>query len=212
MPVGVPKVPFRNPGDEDASWVDLYNRLYRERLLFLGQEIESEISNQIMGLMVYLSIEDQTKDLYLFINSPGGWVIPGVGLYDTMQFVPPDVHTICMGIAASMASFVLVGGEITKRLAFPHARVMIHQPASSFYESQTGEFVLEAEELLKMRENITKVYAKRTNKPLWVISEDLERDVFMSPEEAQAHGIIDLVGVENTEFDFVEVENTENLV
>lgn len=99
----------------------LLNRLYRERLLFLGQEVQSEISNQLMGLMVYLSIEDDTKDLYLFINSPGGWVISGVGIYDTMQFVRPDVHTICIGLAASMGSFILVGGEITKRLAFPHA-------------------------------------------------------------------------------------------
>lgn len=99
----------------------LINRLYRERLLFLGQEVDSEISNQLIGLMIYLSIEDDTKDLYLFINSPGGWVIPGVALYDTMQFVQPDVHTICMGAAASMGSFILVGGEITKRLAFPHA-------------------------------------------------------------------------------------------
>ncbi|KAJ0875607.1 putative endopeptidase Clp [Helianthus annuus] len=183
MPIGVPKVPFRSPGEEDASWEDkkerktnsylvknqrksyyyklegtcyekksigiytlilfffffepyaskgactvpkgynltLINRLYRERLLFLGQEVDSEISNQLIGLMIYLSIEDDTQDLYLFINSPGGWVIPGVALYDTMQFVQPDVHTICMGSAASMGSFILVGGEITKRLAFPHA-------------------------------------------------------------------------------------------
>ncbi|MFS7899113.1 putative endopeptidase Clp [Helianthus anomalus] len=99
----------------------LINRLYRERLLFLGQEVDSEISNQLIGLMIYLSIEDYTQDLYLFINSPGGWVIPGVALYDTMKFVQPDVHTICMGSAASMGSFILVGGEITKRLAFPHA-------------------------------------------------------------------------------------------
>jgi len=99
----------------------LINRLYRERLLFLGQGIDSEITNQLIGLMIYLSIEDDTKDLYLFINSPGGWVIPGVALYDAMQFVQPDVQTICMGSAASMGSFILVGGEITKRLAFPHA-------------------------------------------------------------------------------------------
>nr|YP_010717641.1 ATP-dependent Clp protease proteolytic subunit 1 [Agave durangensis] len=199
MPIGVPKVPFRSPGEEDAVWVDV-NRLYRERLLFLGQEVDSEISNQLVGLMVYLSIEDDTKDLYLFINSPGGWVIPGIAIYDTMQFVSPDVHTICMGLAASMGSFILVGGEITKRLAFPHAniiRVMIHQPASSFYEAQAGEFILEAEELLKLRETLTKVYVQRTGNPLWVISEDMERDVFMSAKEAQAHGIVDLVAVEN---------------
>nr|YP_010635633.1 clp protease proteolytic subunit [Beccarinda cordifolia]WBQ47846.1 clp protease proteolytic subunit [Beccarinda cordifolia] len=195
MPIGVPKVPFRIPGEEDASWVDVY-RLYRERLLFLGQDINSEISNQLIGLMVYLSIEDDTKDLYLFINSPGGWVIAGLAIYDTMQFVRPEVHTVCMGLAASMGSFLLAAGELTKRLAFPHAWVMIHQPAASFYEAQTGEFLLEAEELLKIRETITRVYAQRTGKPLWVVSEDLERDVFMSATEAQAYGIVDLVAVE----------------
>ncbi|KAI3849482.1 hypothetical protein MKX03_033774 [Papaver bracteatum] len=163
-------------------------------------------------------------------------------MYDTMQFVQPDVHTICMGLAASMGSFVLVGGEITKqsngtiivffnsserkggkwiiyRSGFDRSstlgksrfhsravcnaqkmpvRVMIHQPASSFYEAQTGEFVLEAEELLKLRETLTRVYVQRTGNPLWVVSEDMERDVFMSATEAQAHGIVDLVAVENT--------------
>nr|YP_010315258.1 clp protease proteolytic subunit [Ampelopsis cordata]UNA64823.1 clp protease proteolytic subunit [Ampelopsis cordata] len=195
MPIGVPKVPFRNPGEDDLSWIDV-NRLYRERLLFLGQEVESEISNQLIGLMIYLSIEDENKDLYFFINSPGGWVLPGIAIYDTMQFVPPEVQTVCLGLAASMGSFILVGGTITKRLAFPHARVMIHQPAAAFYEAQAGEFVMEAEELLKLRETITKVYVQRTGKPLWVVSEDLERDVFMSATEAQTHGIVDLVAVQ----------------
>nr|YP_010611103.1 Clp protease proteolytic subunit [Kandelia candel]QJC59186.1 clp protease proteolytic subunit [Kandelia obovata]WAQ71101.1 Clp protease proteolytic subunit [Kandelia candel]WAQ71184.1 Clp protease proteolytic subunit [Kandelia candel]WAQ72263.1 Clp protease proteolytic subunit [Kandelia candel]WAQ72346.1 Clp protease proteolytic subunit [Kandelia candel] len=194
MPIGVPKVPFRNPGEDDSIWIDI-NRLYRERLLFLGQDVDSEISNQLIALMVYLSMESETKDLYLFINSPGGWVIPGVAIYDTMQFVQPDVQTVCMGLAASMGSFILVGGKITKRLAFPHARVMIHQPIAAFYEAQIGEFVLEAEELLKLREILTRVYAQRTGKPLWVVSEDMERDVFMSATEAQAHGIVDLVPV-----------------
>nr|YP_010318337.1 clp protease proteolytic subunit [Setchellanthus caeruleus]ULC82828.1 clp protease proteolytic subunit [Setchellanthus caeruleus] len=193
MPIGVPRVPFRNPGEEDPAWVDVYNRLYRERLLFLGQEVTSDISNQLIGLMIYLSMENDTKDLYLFINSPGGWVIPGIAIYDTMQFVHPDIQTICMGLAASMGSFILVGGEITKRLAFPHARVMMHQPASSFYEAQTGEFILEAEELLKLRETITRVYVQRTGKPFWVVSEDMERDVFMSAREAEAYGIVDHV-------------------
>nr|YP_010636519.1 clp protease proteolytic subunit [Saxifraga angustata]WBQ48991.1 clp protease proteolytic subunit [Saxifraga angustata] len=196
MPIGVPKVPYRIPGEEDASWVDLYNRLYRERLLFLGQEIDSEISNQLVGLMVYLSIEDYTQDLFLFINSPGGGVISGIAIYDTMQLVRPEVHTICMGLAASMGSLILLGGEITKRIAFPHARVMIHQPAASFYEAKTGEFIMEAEELLKIRESITRVYVQRTGKSLWVVSEDMERDVHMSATEAQAHGIVDLVGVD----------------
>nr|YP_010920494.1 ATP-dependent Clp protease proteolytic subunit 1 [Philotheca fitzgeraldii]WAJ53205.1 ATP-dependent Clp protease proteolytic subunit 1 [Philotheca fitzgeraldii]WAJ53549.1 ATP-dependent Clp protease proteolytic subunit 1 [Philotheca pinoides] len=194
MPIGVPKVPYRSPGDKHPSWVDI-NRLYRERLLFLGQMVESDISNQLIGIMVYLSIENETKDLYLFINSPGGWVIPGIAIYDTMQFVRPDVQTICMGLAASMGSFLLAAGASTKRLAFPHARVMIHQPFGAFYGAQTGEFILDTEELLRLREILTMVYVQRSGKPLWVVSEDMERDTFMSATEAQAHGIVDLVAV-----------------
>ncbi|CAF2058836.1 unnamed protein product [Brassica napus] len=140
--------------------------------------------------MIYLSIEKDTKDLYLFINSPGGWVISGMAIYDTMQFVRPDVQTICMGLTVSIASFIL------KKLFYYIIRVMIHQPASSFYEAQTGEVILEAEELLKLRETITRVYVQRTGKPIWVVSEDMERDVFMSATEAQAHGIVDLVAVQ----------------
>nr|YP_010758700.1 ATP-dependent Clp protease proteolytic subunit [Caragana tibetica]WEW73241.1 ATP-dependent Clp protease proteolytic subunit [Caragana tibetica] len=193
MPIGVPKVPFLVPGDDDASWVELYNRLFHERLLFLGQEINGEISNQLTGLMIYLSLEDKSKDLYLFINSPGGGVISGMAMFDTMQFVEAEVQTVCVGLAASMASLLLVGGEITKRLAFPHARVMIHQPASSFYEGQSEECSLEANEIAIMREHLTNIYVQRTGKPSWQISEDLERDSFMSAEEAQAHGIVDMV-------------------
>nr|YP_009232155.1 clpP-like protease [Acer morrisonense]YP_009926210.1 clpP-like protease [Acer pectinatum]YP_010124530.1 clpP-like protease [Acer rubescens]YP_010125065.1 clpP-like protease [Acer sikkimense]AMA20423.1 clpP-like protease [Acer morrisonense]QNH84312.1 clpP-like protease [Acer pectinatum]QRF96893.1 clpP-like protease [Acer pectinatum]QRF97340.1 clpP-like protease [Acer rubescens]QRF98231.1 clpP-like protease [Acer sikkimense] len=194
MPIGVPKVPFRTPGEQNPTWIDI-NRLYRERLIFLGQAIDSNVSNQLIGLFVYLSSESDTKDLYLLINSPGGWVIPGIAIYDTMQFVRPDIQTICMGLAASMGSFILVGGAITKRLAFPHARVMIHQPAAGFYEAQTSELILEAEELLKLREILTRVYVQRTGKPLWAVSEDMERDTFMSATEAQAHGIVDFVAV-----------------
>nr|QKY63557.1 clpP-like protease [Acer sterculiaceum subsp. sterculiaceum] len=194
MPIGVPKVPFRTPGERNPTWIDI-NRLYRERLIFLGQAIDSNVSNQLIGLFVYLSSESDTKDLYLLINSPGGWVVPGIAIYDTMQFVRPDIQTICMGLAASMGSFILVGGAITKRLAFPHARVMIHQPAAGFYEAQTSELILEAEELLKLREILTRVYVQRTGKPLWAVSEDMERDTFMSATEAQAHGIVDFVAV-----------------
>nr|YP_010831882.1 clp protease proteolytic subunit [Caragana brachypoda]WFG50940.1 clp protease proteolytic subunit [Caragana brachypoda] len=193
MPVGVPKVPFLLPGEEDASWIDLYNRLYQERLLFLGQEVNSEISNQLVGLMVYLSLEDKTRDLYLFINSPGGAVISGMAIFDAMQFVEAEVQTVCVGLAASMGSLLLVGGVITKRLAFPHAWVMIHQPASSFYDGQTAECMLEAGELMIMRENMIKIYEQRTGKPPWQISKDMERDRYMSAEEAQAHGIVDMV-------------------
>ncbi|AES87789.2 ATP-dependent Clp protease proteolytic subunit [Medicago truncatula] len=193
MPIGVPKVPFQLPEEDEASWVDLYNRLFQERLLFLGQEVNTEISNQLVGLMVYLSLEDKTRDLYLFINSPGGEVISGMAIFDIMQVVEAEVHTVCVGLAASMGSLLLVGGEFTKRLAFPHLRVMIHQPATSLYEGQVGECMLEAEELLKMRKTITNIYAQRTGKASWQIYRDMERDLFMSAEEAEAHGIVDTV-------------------
>nr|ASN73894.1 ATP-dependent Clp protease proteolytic subunit [Aneura pinguis]WGO58435.1 ATP-dependent Clp protease proteolytic subunit [Aneura pinguis]WGO58951.1 ATP-dependent Clp protease proteolytic subunit [Aneura pinguis]WGO59037.1 ATP-dependent Clp protease proteolytic subunit [Aneura pinguis] len=196
MPIGVPKVPFRLPGEEDAVWIDV-NRLYRERLLFLGQQVDDEIANQLIGIMMYLNGEDETKDMYLYINSPGGAVLAGISVYDAMQFVVPDVHTICMGLAASMGSFIPTGGEITKRIALPHARVMIHQPASSYYDGQAGECIMEAEEVSKLRDCITKVYVQRTGKPLWIISEDMERDVFLSAGEAKIYGIVDSVAVGN---------------
>lgn len=207
MPIGVPKVPFRIPGEEDASWIDVYNRLYRDRLLFLGQDVDDEIANQLIGIMIYLNGENQSKDMYMYINSPGGAVLAGISVYDAMQFVVPDVHTICMGLAASMGSFILTGGEISKRLALPHARVMIHQPASSFYEGQAGECMIEAEEVLKLKDCVTKVYMQRTGKPMAVISEDMERDVFMSAKEAQIYGIVDLVATDdesntNPSFDY----------
>nr|ATL58314.1 clp protease proteolytic subunit [Azolla nilotica] len=197
MPIGVPKVPFRLPGEEDAVWVDV-NRLHRERLLFLGQQVDDEIANQLIGIMMYLNGEDEAKDIYLYVNSPGGAVLAGMSVYDATQFVVPDVHTICMGLAASMGSSILAGGEITRRIALPHARVMIHQPASSYYDGQAGECVMEAEEVSKLRDCITRVYAQRTGKPLWMISEDMERDVFLSAEEAQDYGIVDFIASDNT--------------
>lgn len=119
---------FRVPGAPQADWVDIYNRLYRERIIFLGQEIDDEIANQIIAVMLYLESEDNTKPIYLYINSPGGSVIAGMAIYDTMKHIKSDVVTINVGLAASMASFLLGGGEKGKRLALPHSRVMIHQP------------------------------------------------------------------------------------
>nr|WRK68044.1 ClpP1 [Phylloglossum drummondii] len=195
MPIGVPKVPFRLPGDEDAVWIDVYNRLFRERLLFLGQQVDDELANQLICIMIYPNGEDDSRDMYLYVNPPGGAVFAGISIYDAMQFVVPDVQTICIGLAASMGSSVLAGGEITKRIALPHARVMVHQPASSYYEGQVGDCIMEAEEVLKLRDCIMKVYAQRTGKPLWVVSEDMERDVFTSAEEAKVYGVIDIVAV-----------------
>lgn len=198
MPVGIPKVPFLVPGDDDSSWVELYNRVYQERLLFLGQKIDNEAVNHIAGLMVYLSQEDKTKDINLFINSPGGDVMCGFAIYDVMQYVKAEVQTIAVGLAASMASVILSGGERTKRLAFPHAKIMIHQPASSIGDGQTGECVKDAFLMLKLHKDIVRTYAKRTGRPTWQIETDMKRDYFMSAEEAQAYGIVDMVAGEDS--------------
>lgn len=198
-PIGVPKVPFRLPGEEEAVWIDVYNRLYRERLLFLGQDVNDEIANQLVGIMVYLNAEDKTKDLFMYINSPGGGVIAGISVYDAMQFVIPEVHTIGMGVAASMASFILMGGGITKRVALPHARVMLHQPASSFWGGQGSECLMEINEMLKLKNHIIKLYAERTTFPVQVIIRNMQRDVFMTAEDAQYFGIVDLVADSDSE-------------
>nr|YP_009171178.1 clp protease proteolytic subunit [Pelargonium dichondrifolium]YP_009299329.1 clp protease proteolytic subunit [Pelargonium exstipulatum]AJA38383.1 clp protease proteolytic subunit [Pelargonium dichondrifolium]AJB99242.1 clp protease proteolytic subunit [Pelargonium exstipulatum] len=214
MPVGVPKVPFLNPNpepapdsaveevdsmEEKATWVDLYNRLYRQRLLFLGQDLEQEIANTIIGLMIYLSIEDPYWNQTLYINSVGGLVFPGLAVYDTINFVPPDVKTVCLGIAASMASVILIGGTVTERCAFPHARVMIHQPRAEDFDDRVPEVGLEGETLLFLRNCVINIYVQRTNKPPWVVTADLERDTFMSATEAITYGIIDGVYVSEDE-------------
>nr|CUR04734.1 clpP1 [Acacia murrayana]CUR04825.1 clpP1 [Acacia murrayana] len=194
MPIGIPKVPFQGPEDDDAAWIDLYNRLYRQRALFLGQRVDSLITNQIIGIMLYLTIEDPKKKMELFINSPGGSITSGIAIYDLMQVLEPEVHTICIGEAASMAAFVLLGGEITKRMAFPHARVMIHQAIADLRpKTKTLDYISELNEVITLYHMIVNLYAQRTGKPAWVIREDMARDTFMSAEEAQAHGIIDLI-------------------
>nr|YP_010176663.1 ATP-dependent Clp protease proteolytic subunit 1 [Duranta erecta]QSQ72421.1 ATP-dependent Clp protease proteolytic subunit 1 [Duranta erecta] len=195
MPVGVPKVPFRVPGDDDASWVTLLNRLYRDRVLFLTEEIDSENSNQLVSLIVYLTLEDKGKDLFVLINSPGGGVIYGMAIYDIMQVVPQNVHTICFGIAASMACLILTGGTISKRTAFPHARVMMHQPASSFFEGYASDVFMETGELKKIRDSIKEIYTERTYRLPWDVEVDLDRDSFMPATTALDYGIIDQIGL-----------------
>lgn len=136
------KVLFRVPGAPQADWVDIYNRLYRERIIFLGQEIDDEIANQIIAVMLYLESEDNGKPIYLYINSPGGSVIAGMAIYDTIKHIKSEVVTINVGLAASMASFLLGGGEKGKRLALPHSRIMIHQPMVCIYTPRHIYFYL----------------------------------------------------------------------
>ena len=168
------------------------NRLYRERLLFLGQGVDSEISNQLIGLMVYLSIEDDTKDLYLFINSPGGWVIPGVAIYDTMQYIAPDVSTICIGMAASMGAFLLAGGAKGKRYALPNAEIMIHQPLGGA-RGQATDIQIQAEQILKIKEKMNRMLSENTGKDFAQVCLDTERDNYMSAQEAKEYGLVDEV-------------------
>ena len=195
MPFGVPKVPFRLPGEPAAQWVDLYNRLYRERVLFLCQELDDELANQLVGIMVFLTAEDNSKGLYIYINSPGGSVTSGIAVYDGMNYATIDITTICVGTAASMASFVLAGGEKGKRIALPHSRIMIHQPEGG-NQGQASEVLSESEEVIRLRLEVAKIYAQRTGQSLSKISRDMDRDQFMSAREAKEYGIVDQVAVD----------------
>lgn len=195
MPIGVPKVPFRLPGEPSAQWVDLYNRLYRERVLFLCQELDDELANQLIGIMLYLNSEDKNKDLYLYINSPGGSVTCGIAVYDAMNYVQSPVTTICVGTAASMASFILAGGDTGKRIALPYSRIMIHQPEGGS-QGQASEVLAESEEVMRIRRQVGQIYAQKTGQSLSRISRDMDRDQFMSAEEAKNYGLVDQVAVD----------------
>jgi ATP-dependent Clp protease protease subunit len=169
-----------------------YNRLYRERIIFLGQEIDDEIANQIVAVMLYLDSEDPGKDIYLYINSPGGSVHAGLAIYDTMQHVKSDVVTICVGLAASMGAFLLAGGTKGKRLALPHSRIMIHQ-VSSGTRGQASDIEIEAREVLRIDHQLNQLLAYHTGQPLEKIQRDQKRDFYMSAQEALEYGIVDKV-------------------
>ena len=192
MPIGVPKVPYRMPGEPYTQWIDIYNRLYRERIIFLGKDVDDEIANQIVAVMLYLDSEDPGKDIVLYINSPGGSVTAGMAIYDTMQHIKSDVVTICVGLGASMGSFLLAAGAKGKRLALPHSRIMIHQPSGGT-RGQATDIEIEAREIIRIRRQLNQIYADRTGQALPKIEKDMDRDYFMSAEEAKEYGLIDRV-------------------
>jgi len=192
MPLGVPKVAYRIPGAPNAEWVDIYNRLYRERIIFLGKEIDDRLANEIIGVLLYLDSEDNTKPIYLYINSPGGSVISGLAVYDTMQHIKSPVVTINVGLAASMASFLLAAGENGKRMALPNSRTMIHQAVGGA-QGQAEDIKVEAQQILSIHENIVGLYANMTGKDPTIVCADLQRDNFMSAEQAKEYGLIDRV-------------------
>ena len=171
---------------------DIYSRLLRERIVFLGQQINDDVANLIVAQLLYLDAEDSEKDIYMYINSPGGSVTAGMGLLDTMKQVRPDVCTICIGLAASMGAFLLSAGAKGKRMSLPHSRIMIHQPLGGA-QGQATDIEIQAREILYHKQRLNEYLAEHTGKSLEQITGDTERDFFMSPEEAKEYGLIDQV-------------------
>ncbi|MBV6627337.1 MAG: ATP-dependent Clp protease proteolytic subunit [Rivularia sp. (in: Bacteria)] len=192
MPIGYPSVPYKLPGEQYTQWVNIYTRLARDRIIFLGDEVNDQIANEIIAIMLYLDSEDPGKDIFLYINSPGGVVTSGLAIYDTMQHIKSDVVTICLGLAASMGSFLLGGGTKGKRLALPHSRIMIHQPSGGT-RGQATDIEIEAKEILRIRHQLNGIYANNTGQTIEKIEKDMDRDFFMSAEQAKEYGLIDKV-------------------
>jgi len=171
---------------------DIYSRLLKDRIIFLSGEIDDNVSNIVVAELLFLEAEDPDKDIYIYINSPGGSITAGMAIYDTMQYIKPDVSTICVGMAASMGAFLLTAGEIGKRFALPNAEVMIHQPLGGA-QGQASDIKIQAERILKMREHLNEILSERTGKSIDVIERDTDRDNFMSADEAVEYGLIDKV-------------------
>jgi ATP-dependent Clp protease, protease subunit len=171
---------------------DIYSRLLRERIVFLVGPVNDATANLVVAQLLFLESENPDKDIFLYINSPGGSVSAGLSIYDTMQFIKPDVSTLCMGMAASMGSFLLMAGAKGKRAALPNSKVMIHQPSGGA-QGQATDIEIHAREILKTREQLNRIYAERTGQTLEKITADMERDFYMSPDEAKAYGLIDQV-------------------
>jgi len=171
---------------------DIYSRLLNDRIIFLGTQVDDTIANLIVAQLLHLESDDPDKDISLYINSPGGSIYAGLAIYDTMQFIKPDVRTICCGIAMSMGSLLLAGGAPGKRAALKNSRIMIHQPSGGF-EGQATDIEIHAREIIDIRKRVDGIYAKHTGRSLEQLKEDMERDRFLSPEQGIEYGIIDSV-------------------
>jgi ATP-dependent Clp protease, protease subunit len=171
---------------------DIYSRLLRERVIFLGTAVDDNVANLVVAQLLHLEAEDPEKDIQLYINSPGGVVYSGLAIYDTMQFIKPDVATTCVGVAMSMGSLILAGGAKGKRAALPNARILNHQPHGGF-QGQATDINIHAEEVLALRRRIEEIYAYHTGQPIEEITEALERDRFFTPEQARDYGLVDHV-------------------
>ena len=169
---------------------DIYSRLLKERIVFLGSMIDDNVASLIIAQLLFLEAENQEKDIFLYINSPGGYITAGLGIYDTIHYIKPDVVTICMGQASSMGALLLAGGAPGKRSALPHSRIMIHQPLGGA-EGQASDIIIQADEIARLRSSINKILSKATKQTIKRIEKDTDRNNFMSPEEAKKYGIID---------------------
>ncbi len=189
----MPIVPFviEENGRTERSY-DIFSRLLKDRIIFLTGEINGEIADLIVAEMLFLEAQDPTRDIYLYINSPGGEVIPGMAIYDTMQYIKAPVSTICLGQAASLAAILLAAGEKGKRFALPHSRIMIHQPWGGA-QGQATDVEIQAKEILRIKKMGNEIIALHTGQPLEKVQKDTERDFYMSPEDAKAYGIIDQI-------------------
>lgn len=176
---------------------DIYSRLLKERIIFLVGQVEDHMANLVVAQMLFLESENPDKDIYLYINSPGGSVTAGLSIYDTMQFIKPDVSTLCIGQAASMGALLLAGGAAGKRYALPHARTMIHQPLGGF-QGQASDIEIHAREIIEVRERLNKILAEHTGNPIDKIQLDTDRDNFMNAETSVEYGLIDSVMTERT--------------
>ena len=171
---------------------DIYSRLLKDRIIFLGSAMNDEVANLIIAQLLFLESEDPEKDINFYINSPGGVVTSGLAVYDTMQYVKPDIATVCIGQAASMGAVLLAAGAAKKRYALPNARIMIHQPMGGF-QGQASDVEIHAREMLRMKEDLNRILSVHTGKPIEQVQTDTDRDYFMSGEEARAYGIVDHV-------------------
>ncbi|MCA1657555.1 MAG: ATP-dependent Clp endopeptidase proteolytic subunit ClpP, partial [Actinobacteria bacterium] len=169
---------------------DIYSRLLKDRIIFIGTPIDDQVANVVMAQLLFLAGEDSEKDIFIYINSPGGSVYAGLAIYDTMCYVEPRVGTICMGIAASMAAVILAGGAPGMRFSLPNTRVLIHQPSGGF-SGQAADIQIHAQEILRVRRRLDEILAQHTGKPIEVVNRDSDRDFFMSADEAKAYGLID---------------------
>ena len=169
---------------------DIYSRLLKERIVFLGSMIDDNVASLIIAQLLFLEAENQEKDIFLYINSPGGYITAGLGIYDTIHYIKPDVATICMGQASSMGALLLAGGAPGKRSALPHSRIMIHQPLGGA-EGQASDIIIQADEIARLRSSINKILSKATKQTTKRIENDTDRNNFMSPAEAKKYGIID---------------------